>query len=403
MKAGKSWCLAGLMVAAAFSSASCGKDEGLEGGGGSGSFVGGSGGTAGKGGSGPGRAGNNGVAGFGAGGNDGVSATKLGRACDVDADCADPDAPGLKCVTGSVGEGAPPGGLCTIPCDPAEQGTECEAVGTNALCYPFAQGKGYCIEACSFGAPGVGEVKCHDRVDFACNPALLGDTREDCSDERDCDEGELCIDGTCNVVFAGCLPNCRGDLDCASGTYCDQSFLGGLCVDEKPTGKPLGEPCTVPADDEPSEPDECLGFCQADGPNTSAGHCATNCAFGTPCSWNSDTEKFDGLCANLAALAPDPEIGDYGFCMPACNCTDQCNDPALKCSTELLELPSDFKGPGLCFGADEDVREYNQCTDPGAGGAGNGEGGAGNGGAGSGEGGAGSTPVGGEGGAGGGG
>lgn len=395
MKAGKTtWCLAGLMMMAGFSSASCGKDEGLEGKGGTGALVGGEGNDVGGG----GKSGN-----VGRGGDDGedggttnvggttggtstggigtsAPATKLGRACMADADCKDTKAPGLTCVTTSIGDGAPPGGLCTLECDPADQGTTCEAVGAGALCYPFGD-KGYCVEACAFGEPGVNEVKCHNRDDFACNPALLGDTMEPCTDTTaDCNAGELCVDGTCNVVFPGCLPACRGDIDCAEGTYCDQSFLGGLCLDKKPTGKALGEPCTVPAEDDPAEPDECLGFCQADGADTNEGHCVVNCGLGKECSWSSGIERFEGVCIYPSILDQDGGLGDFGFCMPACNCTADCQDPTLQCTTEAAVLPTaTYKGAGLCYPADQATEEYDQCSGTGDGGAGSG--GAGSGGA----------------------
>jgi hypothetical protein len=404
MKAGKTWCLAGLMVFAGFSSASCGKDEGLEGAGGSGNFVDGGADQGGAGGSKPiGRGGAavvGGTGGIGTGGTEpGVSPTKLGRACMADADCADAKAPGLKCITDdTLGDGAPPGGLCTLPCNPQSQEDECGAVGPGALCFPFSippdgeePTEGYCVEGCAFGEPEIGVAKCHNRVDFSCNPALLGNTEEPCVDEGDCNAGEICTNDTCHVVFPACLPSCRGDIDCAEGTYCDQSFLAGLCVDEKPTGKALGEPCTVPAENEPSEPDECLGFCQRDAEGSSAGHCVTNCSLLNQCAWNSETEKFDGACLYVSALDPNGAEGDFGFCMPACNCTDECQDETLRCIVDGQELPPSFKGPGLCFPADEDgenLLELNECTGTGGGGAGSG-------GAGTGEAGAGASPGGG--------
>lgn len=358
MKSAKTWCLAGLMIAVGIASTSCGKDEtsGNQGDAGKGSIIGGSGGTGG------GRSGGDG------GGP--TAASKLGAGCLNDGQCADAKAPGLKCITSkttALGDGAPPKGLCTIDCASDD---ECSAFGPAALCFPFNDKTGYCVEGCSFGEPDIGDpAKCHDRAEFACNPALLGRTEATCKETEDCGAGEVCVDGTCDVVFPACLPACRGDVDCEAGMYCDQAFLSGVCVTKKQTGKALGEPCTLPAEGDPAEPDECLGFCQRDADTGREGHCAHTCSLGNECAWNAGTKKFDGLCLFGSALASSPALGDFGFCTTTCNCTDECNDPELACQ-QLPDLPltDAFKGPGLCFSPDPMGKEYNQCA--GVGGAG---------------------------------
>ncbi len=376
MKAAKTWCLAGLILVAGLSSASCGKDEGAGGSGGKGTIIGGNG-SGGKSGTGGSR-----VTGGtdNAGGAATVATTKLGRACVSDTECKDAAAPDLKCVTGKstvLGGGAPPKGLCTMPCAvPQATGDvdACEALGTGALCYQFDANStdGYCVEGCHFGTPDIGETKCHGRPEFACNPALFGATGTACATASACQTGEVCLSGQCNVVQPACMPACRGDLDCDAGTYCDQSFLSGVCVAKKQVGKALGEPCTVPAATAPKEPDECLGFCQADSASANKGHCATTCPFARECAWNAATQKFDGLCAFGSVLTPtDIAQGDFGFCALSCNCTTDCNDATLGCS--LLQdtaLPDTFKGAGLCFTPDAMTVEYNQCGAGGAGGAG---------------------------------
>jgi hypothetical protein len=356
---------------------SCGKDEasGGEQQGGAGVII--NGGNA-------GAAGNRNMGGMGgtSGSGSGTAQTKLGSGCVNDGQCADPSAPGLKCVTaaaGSLGPGSPPKGLCTVECDSDDQ-TTCEAYGPGALCYPFDSDStaGYCVEGCFFGEPEIGELKCHDRPEFACNPALLGATMDACTETADCGAGELCIDGTCAIVFPACLPSCRGDIDCPDDMYCDQSFLSGVCVSEKPTGKALGEPCTVVPDGEPAEPDECLGFCQADAADSTTGHCAATCGLLSECAWNADTEKFDGACFYASILTSETGfVGDFGFCTPACNCPEECNDPALTCSLLTQgELTDAFKGPGLCFSPDPDFEVHDQCMGS-TGGTGNtGDGGA---------------------------
>jgi hypothetical protein len=327
--------------------------------------MGGSGGHSGSGGA-SGSGGRAGAGGTG-GSSPGPQNTKLGRACADNADCLDAKAIGLTCVKATdtvLGGGAPPKGLCTLEC---ESDGDCEARGAGSLCFPFdSTGTNYCIEGCSFGPPGLGEIKCHNRADFACQPALLAGTGAPCDFIEDCLAGEVCAAGTCGQAIPGCLPSCRGDIDCAEGLFCDQSFLNGTCVAKKPSGtKGLGEPCTVKG-----EPDDCLGFCQADVDVGNKGHCAVGCGIGNECSWNSATQVFDGLCAFASVLTDDSAAGDFGFCALACNCSGECRDPNLACSLDAGELPSSFRGPGLCFEASSVAEPYEQCAASGEGGAG---------------------------------
>jgi hypothetical protein len=327
-------------------------------GGSSGSSTGGAGGAGGTGGAG------------GAGGSvplggsppllPGTGTGTIGRSCTGPADCS----PSLACITAKhrlLGGAAPPHGFCSAPCISDAQ---CELQGPGALCFPFAEDASYCIEGCSFGTPKLGEPKCHGREDFACNPALLGTTADGCSTTDECLPGELCTDGVCNVVFPGCLPACRGDLDCAPGLYCDQSFMAGTCTPIKPKGKRLGEPCTLPSAQEPAEPDECLGFCQADSDVGNQGHCAATCGLLRECGWDPASQKFDGVCFYASVLTTETgDVGDFGFCTPACNCTEECNDATLACSL-LAQGPIDdqqFKGPGLCFAPDASTDELSDC------------------------------------------
>ena len=391
MKATKTWSFAGLLLLAGMSSVSCGKDEGTGGHGGNGSVItGGTGGTSGGVGNGGTRT-DGGTAGTGM---TPTSATKLGRACVAKADCADPNAPNLTCITSKdavLGDGAPPKGLCTQECDlPTQDSPDdpCLALGAGAVCYPFSTDPnsttGYCVEGCAFGTPDIGEAKCHSRQEFACNPALLGPTNTACTTTDDCQGGELCVQGVCNIILPACLPSCRGDIDCDAGTYCDQAFLNGVCVTTKQTGKTLGEPCNVNAATEPDEPDECLGFCRADDVDSPTGHCATSCTLGAACAWNAGTEKFDGACLYLSAITGDnTDVGDFGFCTPTCNCAAECQDATLGCEVSPAgALPDQYRGGGLCFPPDPTTsKPYDQCgaggsPDPGAGGAPTGTGGA---------------------------
>jgi hypothetical protein len=374
MKAAKTWCLAGLILVAGLSSASCGKDEGTDGGGGRGTIIGGSGGSGGS------NVGRSGSSTGNEGGDGATAATKLGQACVTDKQCEDVNAPDLTCVTAKdtvLGDGAPPKGLCTTTCTmPGVGETDpCSELGPGGMCVPFEEDtdQGYCLEGCRFGEPDLGEVKCHDRADFTCNAALFGDTKEPCTDDDDCQSPDFCGNtGTCIVYVTACMPSCRGDLDCNAGMYCDQSYFGGTCVTQEPVGKPLNAPCTVPAANAADEPDDCVGWCRPDATGSSTGHCAANCNLGNECSWNPETKKFDGLCLYASFLTVESgAIGDIGSCTPTCNCASECGRANVGC--ELLggqPLTTDFRAPGLCFTPDATSVPYDQCTGTGGAGAG---------------------------------
>ncbi len=219
------------------------------------------------------------------------------------------------------------------------------------MCFPFDPNgaDGYCVEGCVLGQQGRFR-KCHARLDFSCMPGLAQDTGVPCA--AGCLDDEICVAGTCNTALTACLPSCRGDIDCAAGLYCDQSFLGGTCVAQKPVGKRLGEPCTVPSALDPLEPDECLGYCAADGPSGSAGHCFATCGLGNSCAWDAASQRFDGACYYMTQVQSANGVGDFGFCAPACNCAADCAAASLECFdvTGIGALdPGVYRGPGLCF------------------------------------------------------
>jgi hypothetical protein len=284
----------------------------------------------------------------------------LGSDCDVSADCE----PGLACLAAGsqvLGERSPPHGLCTKLCTDS---SDCTTADAGALCFPLGpdSDQGYCVEGCAFGAAAGGAPKCHGRRDFACLPAYFLPSNQACLTTADCAPGDLCSDGTCAVTLPACLPSCRGDLDCPSGSYCDQSFLSGTCTTQKPTGKGLGEPCTIPAAGEGTEPDDCLGYCQSDGSGVT-GYCASTCGLLDGCAWNTATEQFDGLCLYPSVLTVDVGgPGDFGFCTPTCNCSAECLDAALACVDPGGALGDAFSAGGLCFAQDDDATPYEQCA-----------------------------------------
>ena len=165
------------------------------------------------------------------------------------------------------------------------------------------------------------------------------------------------------------MPACAGDVDCADGYYCDQSFLSGVCRKGTTHGKALGEPCTPPGPNQPDEPDECLGYCAPDTTGSLKGHCQSTCSYGTGCAWNGATKKFDGACIliNQQLVGSAPDTGDFAFCDLTCNCAADCIDPTLGC--ELLDqaLPDEFRGGGFCLEPIAESAPYDTCPSGSAG------------------------------------
>jgi hypothetical protein len=313
-----------------------------------------------------GQAGNSGDTGAGGEGGSGPDepsgSTRLGARCTSSAQCADPQAPGLFCLEPddtSLGA-APPGGLCTANC---ETDTECDAIVPGAFCFDvLSSGFGHCVEGCYPGEPDPGESKCHARDDFTCTPLFLADTQDPCLDVSECFYNELCLDGTCHIIASACLPACQGDNDCVENLHCDQAYDAGTCVEAEQTGKKVGEPCTVT-----DEPDECLGFCLEDSPGGTTGHCTQICSFEYPCAFDEASQRYQGSCVYVTKLIPDTKRGDFSYCAPSCDCTEECADPTLVCLDRDLDR-NVFSGEGLCSA--DGIQVLDQCGTGGGGGAG---------------------------------
>jgi hypothetical protein len=105
----------------------------------------------------------------------------------------------------------------------------------------------------------------------------------------------------------------------------------------------------------PAEPDECLGFCQADAAGSTSGHCWAECGLGNGCAWDAVSRRFAGSCHYYSTLAQANGVGDFAYCTPACNCAAECYDASLTCYALKGVSPLDAKayvGPGLCFDDD---------------------------------------------------
>lgn len=280
---------------------------------------GGSGGRVGTGGSGGRTVGSGGTTvGSGGTGNTTSTGSNLGRACVNDTDCADAK---LTCVAndGLDGDG-PAKGICTASCT---SNSDCLDVADNAYCVPFsANNDMYCVEGCTEGTDGV--PKCHEREEVACSLVGLIPTGVSCKSTSDCNTNELCDSGTseCGTFVTGCLPTCGGDYDCGQNQFCD--FSSGFCVAQKPTGLPLGSPCTPPTG---NATDACDGFCLAGSADPTKGTCSALCTLNPTlqgCGW-SGKGPADNACLFATILSgSDAASGDVGLCGSLCDCNAQC-------------------------------------------------------------------------------
>ncbi|HTQ02938.1 MAG TPA: hypothetical protein VMI54_03740 [Polyangiaceae bacterium] len=271
-----------------------------------------------------------------------TTGSNLGRACVKDTDCADSM---LTCLTndGLNGDG-PAKGICTASCTST---SDCLDVADNSYCVPFsASGDMYCVEGCTEGTNGV--PKCHEREEVACSLVGLIPTGVNCTATSDCNSDELCDSTTsqCGTFVTGCLPTCGGDYDCGDGQYCD--FSSGFCVAQKPTGLPLGSPCTPPTG---TATDACDGFCLA-GEDPTKGTCSALCTLNsnlTGCGWDGKGAA-DNACLFATILSgSDAAQGDVGICGTLCDCNAQCTLKDEYCVDESMgQVNSIWGRPGYC-------------------------------------------------------
>lgn len=283
----------------------------------------------------------------GSGGGAGAPGGALGARCERD--CGE----GLECLLESepfLGDGGPPGGLCSKGCADA---SDC---GDNGLCVETRSGN-RCVPRCEFG----GEAdKCGGREELSCAPILVP-AETSCDDDEECPEGARCFEGgeggeargVCEYLVSGCLPRCGGDFDCGGGRFCD---LGsGECVSTKPDGLAAGAPC------DPTKA-ECAGVCvDVVG---GVGECEERCRVGADAGCGVEAlEGASVVCGFFAFDVGDVAqgAGDTGVCVRLCDCNDECPFDQRCLSSPV----GDFAG--LCasaVGTGEDV----SCE--GAGGAG---------------------------------
>ncbi|MFO0547601.1 MAG: hypothetical protein U0271_04380 [Polyangiaceae bacterium] len=248
----------------------------------------------------------------------GMANVPLGAECSTDAECGTG-----YCIKASDNDtrlgGGAPNGYCTMEC-----ASDLDCGGTTNLCVKDNDGVGECFLGCTIGEPPFQYVdsaldprKCFGREDLRCQP----------------------ID-----MVPVCVPTCGSDSQC-DGRVCDPRY--GACVDTANTGKAFGDKC----DPNAANP-ECAGVCV----NFSSGEsmCSSRCVLG------GELEGFDcgGITSGLCVFRPaDNGAGDYGFCTPACNAQDDCQNPDFWC------FGNNFATNGYCFGATACPNGAADCTD----------------------------------------
>ena len=159
------------------------------------------------------------------------------------------------------------------------------------------------------------------------------------------------------LLWPFCIPLCRSDLECGTGLYCNKG--SGLCSKTKPTGDPVGTPCSPDA-----ATATCAGFCirtSADNVKPVTGVCAEYCSGLLDCMYDGD--KPGGLCAGQ--FSDTFGILDLGYCEPSCECTGQCPFPDDQCrawNASEQSLAQDLGKPGLCYPNVTDSTELTICT-----------------------------------------
>jgi hypothetical protein len=210
--------------------------------------------------------------------------------------------------------------VCVHTARAAEQATEEDAgleidagVDTSAA---------FCFERCRLS--GSADGKCHELEEVACEPLGAKDT-------------------------GFCRPVCSVDSQCPHGA-CDRR--SGACVDRQPrTDTTFGTPCEIDRSD-------CDGLCI--DVNEKQSLCTHRCVFGAPGSCvDPATEGRRGGCV---VVTPGGGIGDVGYCMPLCECADNCPDKTSVCDPfKDTTLEKTFGTAGVCTDKDIALNEPLEC------------------------------------------
>lgn len=273
----------------------CSCDGTASGSGGTGS--GGSGGTS-SAGSGAGSGGSAGSNSAGSAGSASMPApaalfpNSVGNPCTADSQCAGSPLVCVKATSNTEFQlGGPQGGYCSLPCS---ADSDCQTIDDISACNTTLH---YCVALC---LPGTSNIKCGADRAQACVP--IGQS-----------------------TVGVCIPRCSSDAACGAGRFCDPGDTG-LCVDAKPPGGKVGDPCT-PA----TEATDCAsGLClQYPAPNNSAvvagSFCSADCTFGLANGCGFDNVSGGVRQAGcFQARVTGGQPGDLGLCFPVCDTNADC-------------------------------------------------------------------------------
>lgn len=273
----------------------------------------------------------------------------IGIGCENDGDCTAP----TRCIRSDDSfAGAIPGtGICTMPC---EVNADCTAVDGFAYCDYIGHAsaetiedtpegeipEGFttvCMQLCVFGQADA--TKCGGLDTFTCVP-LEDVVRSDAS-------------GQSQFMLGGCMPICHADTDCPEDTVCDVGW--GLCVDEEPAGKAVGETCDVNA-----EQSECAsGYCLGIAAELDVGVCSGACNFHPDvavCGGEPGESAVAG-CLGSLVTAIESSVGDLGQCIPLCDTSEDC-PTGLACDLSEPDSTVQYYGrPGFCFPTEESIAD----------------------------------------------
>lgn len=199
---------------------------------------------------------------------------------------------------------------CVNPATPGEALAPCvcgsDCVET-ALCDPEESSNvpgGSCTQACTVDADCGTGARCEVDSVGRCVPT--------CTASSECGAGRFC--------FAGdCLALCQADAQCLSGN-CDRSTGRCRAADFVPMGADTSEACLR---DDDCKSDVC----------SSSGRCLTLCS-----------RSVQG-CPDGEFCFGDDEYIDAGQCLPLCETTADCADPAAVC----MDVSDLGRGARVCF------------------------------------------------------
>jgi hypothetical protein len=145
-----------------------------------------------------------------------------------------------------------------------------------------------------------------------------------------------------------CRPICSTDQDCGAGA-CDRHSGACLDRDEPPDGT-FGTSCG-------DEDARCQGLCIE--LNELASVCSHRCVFGSAAACAGSSAESRGACVTVTQGGG---IGDVGYCMPVCDCPEDCPDKTAVCDPFAdATLEATLGALGTCVAPELALHEPIDC------------------------------------------